>query len=207
MRRVSLGLSLVLLLVVQLAPAALGAQPPRGRTIRDLSDKIPLGVLERSMGRKFFQSLLRSPLEDWATVRAQVAGRRLARPQVIRPPENPAYNSLALKYANETALMAIKSGGGPPAARVDSALMHLLIYKIADGVMAVSFAYPESAPGRQTRDVAAVRLSVKAKGGPWTDIQPAETRRDRGWSIRETHGRRLRRIDRMPMDVITVPRP
>lgn len=174
-----------------------------GKSIRDLSDAIPLAVLERSVGPKFYRSLLRSPIDDWTIVRARIAGTRLSVARVIRRSKNPAYNSLALKFANELTLVVNDSSRN--AGRSDSALMHLLIYQIADGVMAVSFAYPETHT-RQQMNIGTVRLSVKTKEGPWIEIRPIETRQDKGWSLRDSRGRRLRRIDRMPMDVISVPR-
>lgn len=195
MRRVFLGgLSLTLLLAFS-TPAALAAPShPPAKTINDLSDAIPLGVLERSVGQKFYRSLLRSPLDDWASVRARMTGARLSGARVIQGAKNPAYNSLALKWANELTLVAPDPSGN--AGRGGSAVMHLLIYQIADGAMALSFAYPEPAPGQQMKNLGTVRLSVKTKQGPWTEISRPDAR-----------GPRLRRIDRMPMDVITVPRP
>ena len=176
-----------------------------GKTIKDLSGTIPLGVLERSVSPKFYQSLLVSPLNDWSIIRSRVAGRRLSEARVIRPAANTAYNSLALKFANELTLVANDPRGS--AGQTDSALMHLLIYKIADGVMAVSFAYPEAPAGQQRKNFGNVRLSVKTKGGPWMEIKASGTREDNRWSLRERGGRRLRRIDRMPMDAISVHRP
>ena len=197
MRRVFLGvLSLVVLLPLP-GPNALGVQSRgSGRTIKDLSDAVPLGVLERSVGPKFYQSLLVSPLEDWNTVRARLARTRLRGTRIIRPSANPAYNSLALQWANELTLV-----GDSRAA--DTALMHLFIYKIADGFMAVSLAYPEATAGQQTTKPGTVRLSIKKTTGPWTELTPSEQENKRS-SVHE-RGRRLRRMDRMPMDAITIP--
>jgi hypothetical protein len=81
-----------------------------------------------------------------------------------------------------------------------------LIYKIADGVMAVSFTYSEASAARQVKNFGTVRLSVKTNEGPWTEIKASETGDEKHWSLRE-RGRKLRRMDRMPMDAISVPRP
>jgi hypothetical protein len=196
----------VLFLVVLLgwSPASLAARShPRGKTLKDLSGTIPLGVLQRSVTPKFYQSLLVSPLEDWSVVRAQTAGTR-AGVRVIRPAANPTYDALAVKFANELSLIA--NDRSRSAEQRDSALMHLLIYKIADGVMAVSFAYSEASAARQTRHFGTVRLTVKTNEGPWTEIKASETGEDKQWSLRD-RGRKLRRMDRMPMDAISVPRP
>ena len=195
MRNVFLGV-LSLVMLDWFAPTAFAAQADaRRKTIKDLSGTIPLELFQRSVGPKFYQSLLASPLDDWSVVRAQVTGTRLARPRVIRPAANSAYNSLALKFATGMTLVANERGKG--VRQGDSALMHLLIYKIADGVMAVSFAHPEAAADQQMKNVGQIRLSVKTKEGPWTEIKASETQQERG--------RRLRRMDRMPMDAISIP--
>jgi hypothetical protein len=82
--------------------------------------------------------------------------------------------------------------------------VHLLIYKIADGVMAVSFAHPEAAADQQTKNAGSIRLSVKKNEGPWTEIKASETQDEKRSSLHE-RGRRLRRMDRMPMDAISIP--
>ena len=194
MRRVIPGfLSLVL---VGLSAECAGAEPSdlRGKTIKDLSGSIPLETFQRSVGPKFYRSLLVSPLADWSAVRARITGDRLAAPQVIRPAANRAYDSLALQFARDTTLVARDRGGrNRPAA---SAQMHLLVYKIADGFMAVSFAFPEATPGQQHTQLGTVRLSIQKAGGSWTELPS---------SGQDERGRRLRRIDRMPMDIITSP--
>ena len=200
MRIVFLGASLVVMLTA--APSVVAAAPPRsGKTIKDLSNTIPLELFQRTVGAKFYQSLLASPLDDWSVVRAQMAGRRLVRPRVIRPAANPAYNTLALKYAGGTTLVADESKG---VRQSDSALLHLLIYKIADGVMAVSFAHPEAAADQHRTNAGHIRLLVKTNEGPWTEIVATETQDQKRSSLHE-RGRRLRRMDRMPMDAISIP--
>lgn len=195
MMRAFLGvLSLVVLGLA--APTAVAAHA-RGKTITSLSGAIPLEIFQRSVPAKFYRSLLVSPLDDWSIVRAQLRGR-LSGARVIRAAANPAYDALALKYASELPLVANDPGGR--AGQSDSAIMHLLVYKIADGVMAVSFAYPESPPGPQTRTIGTVRVSVRTKEGRWTEITPAETQEDRRRSVHESGGRNtLRKIDRVPI--------
>jgi hypothetical protein len=146
--------------------------------------------------------LLASPLDDWSVVRAQITGSRLGRPRVIRPATNPAYNSLALQYANGLTLVTNQRRKGTR--QSDSALMHLLVYKIADGVMAVSFAHPEAAADQQIKGAGQIRLSVKTNEGEWTEIKASQTQEEKRSSLHE-RGPRLRRIDRMPMDAISIP--
>jgi hypothetical protein len=205
MRGVFLG-ALSLVMAGLSAPTTLAAPlHAHGKTIKDLSGTISLGVLQRSVSPKFYRSLLVSPLDDWSIARARIAGGRLSGVRVIRSAANPAYDSLARKFANELTLFANDPRGS--AGQTDSALIHLLIYKIADGMMAVSFAYPEAPAGQQRKNFGNVRLSVKTNGGPWTEIKASGTQADNRWSLRERGGRRLRRMDRMPMDAISVHRP
>lgn len=195
MRKVFLAvLSLMVLLEWSAASSFAARSPAPAKTIKDLSGEIPLAVLERSVGPKFYRSLLVSALDDSNVVRAQVTGARLSSANVIRRAANPAYDSLALKVANELTLVPNhRRAGARPA---ESALVHLLVYQIADGVMAVSFAYPEAPAGQQPRNSGTVRLSVKTRNGLWTEIKGSASLRERG--------RRLQRIDRMPMDVISI---
>jgi len=181
-------------------PNAFAARPNApSKTIRDLSGTLPLELFQRSVTAKFYRSLLVSPLEDWSIVRAQTAGMR-AGTRVIRPAANPAYDALALKFANELSLVA--NDRRRSAEQRDSELLHLLIYKIADGVMAVSFAYSEASVARQIKNVGTVRVSIRTKEGRWTEITAPKTR-----SALHERGRRLRRMDRMPTDAISVSRP
>jgi hypothetical protein len=197
MRRVFPGLLCLPVMLGLSAPSAFAAGlPAAGKTIKDLSGTLPLGLFERSVSPKFYRSLLVSPLDDWSVVRARVAGTRLAAPRVIRSSRDPAYNSLALKFASGLVLDAHERSNRAP--QSDSALLHLLIYKIADGVMAVSFAHPEAPADQQIKNAGRLRLSVKKNEGPWTEIKASETQE-------EKRGRRLRRMDRMPMDAISIP--
>jgi hypothetical protein len=199
MRRVFLGLLFLLGLGFSAAPAS-GASQARGKTIKDFPDTFPLGILQRSVTPKFYQSLLVSPLHDWTIVRTRVTGSRAWGARVLRSSVNPAYNSIALKFANELMLPKDASESG----QADSAVMHLLIYQIADGVMAVSFAYRDALTGPQLKNSGTVRLSVKTKEDRWTEIKLSETSPDKRW-LRESGGRRIRKMDRMPMDIIAGP--
>lgn len=193
-----------LVLLGWFAPAVFAARSDvRGRTIKELSGSIPLGVFQRSVGAKLYRSLLVSPLADWSVIRARITGGRLSGARVMRPAADPAYDSLALKFANDLTLAA--DGAAGSARQTDSAQMHLLIYQIADGLMAVSFAYAEPSVREEIKHFGTVRISVRAKEGRWAEIRPSQSAPIKGWSLREGDGRRLRRMDRMPMDVISAP--
>jgi hypothetical protein len=191
-----LGLLALMALFVLSGAASFAARPPApAKTIKDLSGEIPLAFLQRSVGPKFYRSLLVSALHDSNVVRAQLAGARLSNANIIRRAANPAYDSLALRSANELTL--VPKHRSASVRQGDSALVHHLIYQIADGEMAISFAYPEVPVGQQSTNIGTVRLSVKTRNGSWTEIKESGSVRERG--------RRLQRIDRMPMDVISAP--
>lgn len=189
------GLTLMALLLFPVAAGLAARSPAPAKTIKDLSGELPLAVFQRSVGPKFYRSLLVSALHDRNVVRARVAGERLWRPEIIRPAANPAFDSLALKVANELTLLPNPRGAG--ARPADSAVVHLLIYQIADGLMAVAFAYPDVGAAQQMKITGTIRLSVKTRNGRWTAINAPGPVGERG--------PRLRRIDRMPMDVISIP--
>src|SRR3954462_3143490 len=90
----------VLLLISFLLPATAAAPSSKGRTITELK-VIPTRVLERSISRKFYKSLVVSPVEGWITVRAQISGSRLTGMRVTKSDLNGAYDAIALKLASE----------------------------------------------------------------------------------------------------------
>jgi hypothetical protein len=170
--------------------------PERGRTIKDLSDAIPVRVLQRSISPKFYQSLLISPLDGWIVVRARVSQTHLSGARVIRSSLNGAYDSLALTWANEVRLAGNYSTGqiGP----TDSVLMHLLIYHIADGTMALAFPSLDGPGGSQMKYFGSARLAVLKSDGQWTEIKGPPGLQGKGWAVRESGVRNNLKLDRIP---------
>ncbi len=143
------------------------ASPSKGQTLTDLK-VIPTRVLQRFISRKFYQSLLISPVEGMITVRAQLSGTRLSGTRVIRSDLNGAYDALALKLASEVRLagnFSTERPNTPP-----SVLLHLLIYNIADGTMALSFAHLDEPGGDQLTYYGCAKLAVLKSDGRWTQI-------------------------------------
>jgi hypothetical protein len=174
---------LTILVILSLFHPALGtSSSSKGKTLTELK-VIPARVLQRSISPKFYKSLLISPVEGWVTVRAQlVGGTRLSGMRVIKSDLNGAYDSLALKLAGD-----VRLAGGFSTDRTTppSVLLHLLIYQIADGTMALSFAHFDEPGGDQMAYYGCARLAVLKRDGKWTDIKGPEGLEGKGWAVKQ----------------------
>jgi hypothetical protein len=144
----------------------------KGRKLTELK-VIPTRILQRFVSRKFYQSLLISPVEGMITVRGQLSGTRLAGLRVIKSDLNGTYDALALKLAGE-----VRMAGNPSTERPNtppSVLLHLLIYNIADGTMALSFAHLDEPGGDQLAYYGCAKLAVLKSDGRWTQIDGPPT--------------------------------
>jgi hypothetical protein len=155
--------------------------------------------LKRSISPKFFKTLLVSPVKGWVVVRGNLVGTRISGARVIRSELNGEFDALALKLAREVELAGYysidnRTGG--------SILMHLLIYQIADGTMALSFPHLDGAGGDQQRYFGCARLSVLKADGTWTEIKGPPGLQDKGWAVRtpglENNMRAILRLERIP---------
>jgi hypothetical protein len=171
----------ILVLVSFLCPAVASETSSKGRTISELN-VIPKRVLQRSISAKFYKSLLISPVEGWITVRGQLAGTHLSGMRIVKSDLGGAYDALALKLASE-----VRLGGQLTTERpntMPSVLLHLLIYKIADGTMALSFAHFDEPGGDQMAYYGCAKLAVLKSDGRWTQIDgPASL--GTGWTVRQ----------------------
>jgi hypothetical protein len=172
----------ILFLISFLFAPAFAAPSSKGRRITELK-VIPTRVLERSVSRKFFKSLLISPVEGWIMVRAQVSGAKLTGMRVTKSDLNGAYDPIALKLASEVRLsgnFATDRAHIPP-----PVLFHLLIYQIADGTMALSFAHFDEPGGDQMAYYGCAKLMVRKSDGSWTEIEGPEGLQGKGWAVQQ----------------------
>jgi hypothetical protein len=180
-RAMKARLTILLLISFLLAPA-FAAPSSKGRTITELK-VIPAHILERSVSRKFFKSLLVSPVEGWITVRAQVSGAKLTGMRVTKSDLNGAYDAIALKLASEVRLsgnfVTDRANIPPPV------LFHLLIYQIADGTMALSFAHFDEPAGDQMAYYGCAKLMVRKSDGSWKEIEGPEGLQGKGWAVKQ----------------------
>ena len=158
--------SVVLLLLLTLMASPLA----QARSIND----IPAAkeALLRIVSPKFYRSLLISPVEGWVVVRGSLMNDHLAGARVVRSDLDASYDRMALELANNLQIVDYtrvdRSSGAAPAV-----LVHLLVYKIADGTMAMSFAQFDGAGGNQLRYSGAAWMAV-LKGNDWVTIEPRQ---------------------------------
>jgi hypothetical protein len=174
--------SLTMVTLLALVCSSLAALPStHDRTLPDIN-VIPTRVLKRSISPKFYRSLLISPVQGWIVVRANLAGTRLSGMRVIHSELNGAYDSLALQRAKEVLIAGYRATESPN--RAPSVLLHLMIYQIADGTMALSFAHLDEPGGDQMEYWGSARLAVLKNDGSWTDIKGPKSLEGKGWAVR-----------------------
>jgi hypothetical protein len=141
----------------------------QGRSIRD----IPAAkeALLRIVSPKFYRSLLVSPVEGWLVVKGALMNDRLAGARVVRSELGGEYDRLALDLANNLQIVDLTRTGAMGSNR--SVFVHLLVYRIADGTMAMSFAHFDEAGGNQLRYSGAAWMAVQ-KGSNWVPIEPRQ---------------------------------
>ena len=172
---------LTVLITLVLLGTSFGSLSGDKRTISDISSISPR-VLQRSISPKFYKSLLVSPIEGCVIVRGQLFGTRLTGLNVIHSELNGAYDSLALERAR-----AVTISGYYALDKVNqtaNVLVHLLIYKIADGTMALSFAHLDEAGGDQQQYYGSAVLAVLKKDGRWTEIKSVDSLQGKGIVLR-----------------------
>jgi hypothetical protein len=170
-----------LFLIASLTPG-FGAQPSSAnRKIGDMN-VIPTRVLQRSISPKFYRSLLVSPVEGWIMVRASLSGTRLTGARVIHSELKGLYDPLAMQLAKEALIAGNYTIDRPNVP--SSVLLHVLVYRIADGKMVLSFAHFDHPGGEQMEYYGCARL-LTLKADKWTEIQGPESLQGKGWAVRQ----------------------
>lgn len=173
-------LTLVILFVFSGSSVATKS-PAEGRRLTDLN-LIPARVLQRSISPGLYKSLLISPVEGWIVVRAQLCSTRLSNIRIIHSELDGAYDALALKLASEVVIAGDYTIEKPNLG--SSVLLHLLIYRIADGTMALSFPHLDEPGGDQAEYFGCARLAVQKADGKWTEIKGPVGLEGKGWAVR-----------------------
>lgn len=191
---------LILPVLISFAGSALAADmPTQGRTIKDLN-VIPTRVLKRSISPKFFKTLLISPVKGWVVVRGNLSGARISGARIVRSDLKGEFDALALKLAKEVQIAGDYAIDRPN--RGGSVLMHLLIYQIADGTMALSFPHLDGAGGDQQKYYGCARLAVLKADGKWVDIKGPPGLEGKGWAVRtpgiENNLKAILTLERIP---------
>ena len=177
-------LPLTLLILFALTISHLAAAPPaKGQKLGALN-VIPQRVLQRSISPWFYQSLLVSPVEGWVVVRAQLSGTKVYGERLVRSDLGGEFDPLALGLMKD-----VKIAGDfklDSQMRVSNVLLHLLIYKVADGTMALSFVTLEGAGSDQMDYFGCAKLAVRKTDGSWTEIKGPESLHGKGMEVRAT---------------------
>lgn len=145
------------LALLAIAPA-FAAQPPKPRTIRVPNGPtilqlpgFPAAYLKFNLSPKLYKSLSVSPVEAWVV--AQTSASPGIEPKIIRSDAGGHYDRFALSLAKEWGMVNYDTTEFR--FRRPTLDVHLLIYKIANGIMAVNFSKNEEAAyaGFQHTDV------------------------------------------------------
>jgi hypothetical protein len=150
--------------------AAIAATACAG-SVRTIAE-IPEGreFLRRTVSPAFYRSLVTSPIEGRITVRGQLAGDRLVGSKVVHSELNGAFDSVALELAQN---LQVLGGNVSHPGLPRTVLLHLIVYQIADGRLAVSFAHFDQSGAGQMRNHGAACMAVLKKDGRWTTIEPS----------------------------------
>jgi len=170
-----------LFLIASLTPGFAAQPSSANRKIGDMN-VIPTRVLQRSISPKFYRSLLVSPVEGWVVVRANLSGTRLTGARVIHSELKGLYDPLAMQLAKEALIAGNYSIDRPN--MPGSVLLHVLVYRIADGTMVLSFAHLDHPGGNQMEYYGCARL-LTLKADKWTEIQGPESLQGKGWAVRQ----------------------
>lgn len=186
------------LILSSLLPCANAALPPSGkvRTISDINI-ISTQAFKRSVSPKFYRSLLVSPLQGWVAVRGNLIGTRMTSLKVVHSELDGRYDAMALQLAKDIQISGYYSIERPRFG--GSCLLHLLIYQIADGTMALSFPQITEPGGEQMQYFGCARLAVLKKDGNWTEIKGPDGLQNKGWSVRQGMRSELGAITKMEM--------
>lgn len=176
-------------IVTAFAASTIAAAPPSQiRTISNLN-AISTQAFQRSISPKFYKSLLISPIQGWVAVRGTLSGTRLSGLKVVHSELEGRFDALALQFAKEIQIAGYYSIEHPHFG--GSVLVHLLIYQIADGTMALSFPQFAEAGGDQMEYFGCARLAVLKKDGTRTEIKGPDTLQGKGWAVRQGSKNRM----------------
>ncbi len=174
---------LVVLMSIVLLGTSFAASPAsvKGRTLAEV-EVVPKRVLQRSTNPWFYRSLLVSPIEGYVVVQAELSGTKLYGARIARSDLGGAYDGLALSLADGMQIAGDKSIDSQ--VRFTRVRLHLLIYKVADGTMVLSFPSLERAGGDQADYYGCAKLAVLRADGKWVNIKGPVGLEGKGFEVR-----------------------
>ncbi len=157
------------------APPATKPVPAKAniRTIQNLPN-FPIQSLRNGLTRPLYRSLSVSPISAWLMARTALISGGAANAKIVHSEGNGAYDQMLIEMANGYTV----SGQNTIESRVqsDTLNVHLLIYEIKDGKMAVCFSHSDDAryAGYMQQGRAWVGVT---QGGKWVTISGSPERK------------------------------
>jgi hypothetical protein len=166
-------LLIAFLVIASAVQTSAAPQPVSGRTILNLPN-FPLQALRSGVGRKLYSSLAVSPVSAWLTARAPLVGGKTMGAKIIRSEGNGVYDKMLLEAANGISVTGLNT----TETRLvkDSLNVHLLIYDLKDGKMAVCFSHNDDARYQGFGQVGTAWVGV-LQDGKWVTISGTDRRR------------------------------
>ena len=137
------------------------------RTINDIPEARE--TLRRTVSHRLYKELAISPVEGWIQVKGELAKDRVINAKVIHSELNGKYDSMALELAGNLRMLNYTNSGRSSDLR--NVVLHLLIYQIADGKMALSFAHLSGTGASQLAYSGTAWMAVQTTG-PWRTVEP-----------------------------------
>lgn len=153
-------------------------------TVRTLAEIPGLSntVLKRTLSPTIYQHLAVSPVDAWILVRGQLSGGHIFGAKVIHSEVNGVYDDYALGVTRNWTLSGhFGTGSLIPTVPV---VVNVLIFEIADGLMAVSFPCLDNAGGSQLEYYGAAKLAVQQTDGHWKDLDLPQGPLKGNWAVR-----------------------
>ncbi|PYJ10520.1 MAG: hypothetical protein DMF06_06070 [Verrucomicrobia bacterium] len=165
---------LLAFLVIATAIQSPAAHPPASsRTILNLPN-FPLQALRLEVGRKLYSSLAISPVSAWVMARAAVVNGHTMGAQIVHSEGNGVYDKMLLEMANGYTI----TGQNTTETRLakDTLNVHLLVYEVKDGKMAVCFSHNDDARYNGVGQIGTAWVGV-LQGGKWVTISGTDRRK------------------------------
>ena len=134
------------------------------RTIKNCRG-LPLESLRSGVSRKFYKSLEISPIDAWIVARTPLVNSNASGAKIIQSDAGGIYDTMALEIANSMHVSGLNRTESQ--LHLSELMVHLLIYKIADGLMAVSFSHVDEARYAGYRQYGRATIAF-FRNGKWT---------------------------------------
>jgi hypothetical protein len=157
---------LALLFIAAAIQSPAAQQPASVRTIQNIPN-FPLQALRSGVGRKLYSSLAVSPVSAWLAARAAVVNGHTMGAQIVHAEGNGVYDKMLLEMANSYSV----TGQNTTESRLakDTLNVHLLIYEVKDGKMAICFTYNDDARYNGFGQIGTAWVGI-LQGGKWVTI-------------------------------------